>query len=581
MKKVIPLQAQAVATTPTLNAQQLAAIQQLEGIHVINAGPGTGKSATLVARLQRIHEMYPSTTVLMLAFSKAAAHELRERVGNMSGVTISTFHSLAYHVLKSSGWSFTVDTSAENQESAIESLISSRTKTTVAEVVKSLHSVAGASRSTLRVRAQYLDMLRETHMVTFDTMILFATRALKKHGGLRNYWANRYDFVQIDEGQDLNPAQVELLKILVTQSGNLSVAGDVRQQVYGFRGAFGAMETFSKVATVHELTLNYRCNPKILALANSVMSDYAPLIPATNTVSIPPVFFTAKDSRDEAKFVVDEIERLHAQGQRYDSMAILYRSSSVTSEIINALLERQVPFATKSPLPNKYATKPWRDVIALFRFMSEPTSLEALREILPLFYLKKERISEVEATVAEQHISLLQSLPLLARKPFHRDCIAELVTAIETAAQFAPAQVVRHIVKHGLNRYFGDAMTLSVETVISELQEYPTISAFLQHVQDVKEQLAKVKEVAAKAKDVLTLSTIHTSKGCEYSTVFVIGLVDGVLPSSQEGADLAEERRILYVAITRSQARLYLTYPRLSDTTVEMNKPCRFIAGRF
>ena len=341
------------------------------------------------------------------------------------------------------------------------------------------------------------------------------------------------------------------------------------------------MEAFSKVATVHELTLNYRCNSKILALANSVMSDYAPLVPATNTVSIPPVFFTAKDARDEAKYVVDEIERLHAQGQRYDSMAVLYRSSSVTSEIINALLERQIPFATKSPLPNKYATKPWRDVIALFRFMSEPTSLEALREILPLFYLKRNLISDIKATVAEQKYTLLRSLPLLARKPFHRDCIVELVTAIETAAQFAPSSALRHIVKHGLNHYFGEAMTLSVESAISELKRFPTVSAFLQHVQDVKDQLAKVKEVAAKAKDVLILSTIHTAKGCEYSTVFVIGLVDGVLPSSQEGADLAEERRILYVAITRSQARLYLTYPRLSDTTVEMNKPCRFIAGRF
>lgn len=580
MKKVIPLQ-QAVATTPTLNAQQLAAIQNLQGYHVINSGAGTGKSSTLVARLRRIHEVYPSATVLMLAFSKSAAQELKERVGNMSGVTISTFHSLAYHVLKSSGWSFTIDTSAENQESMISSLISSRTKTTVAEVVKSLHSVKGASRSTLRVRAQYLDMLRETHTVTFDTMIIFAVKLLQKHRGLRNYWQTRYDFVQVDEGQDLDPAQVELLKIMVAQSGNLCVAGDVRQQIYGFRGAFGAMETFSKVATVHELTFNYRCNSKILALANSIMSDYAPLIPATKTVSIPPVFFTAKDHSDEAKYVIDEIERLHAQGQRYDTMAVLYRSSAVTSEIINTLLDRKIPFATRSPLPNKYAAKPWREIIALFKFMSEPTSLDALREILPLFYLKKERIAEVEATVAKQQYTLLQSLPMLARKPFHHDCIVELVTAIEIAAQFTPSKALRHVVKHGLNRYFGDAMTLSVEVAISELQEYPTISAFLQHVQDVKAQLAKVKEVAAKAKDVLTLSTIHTSKGCEYSTVFVIGLVDRVLPSSQYGADLAEEKRILYVAITRAKARLYLTYPRTSDNAVEMNKPCRFIAGRF
>lgn len=582
MKKVIPLQTKPVASvkeTTTLNEQQLAAIQDLQGFHVINAGPGTGKSMTLIARLYRIQEVYPFATVLMLAFSKAVAQELRERVGNVFGVTILTLHSLAYHVLKSSGWNFTVDTSTENQESAIESLISSRTKTTVSEVVKSLHTLKGASRSTLRVRAQYLDMLKESHKVTFDTMIIFAVKILRKHVGLRNYWQNRYDFVQLDEFQDLDSAQAELLKILVEQSGNLCVAGDHRQQIYGFRGAYGAMETFSKVATVHELTLNYRCNTKILALANSVMDEYVPLIAASKTVSIPPVFFTAKDTRDEAKYVVDEIERLHAQGQRYDSMAILYRSSAVISEIINVLLDRKIPFATKSLLPNKYAAKPWREIIALFKFMSEPT-LEVLQEILPLFFLKRNLISDIKA-IAEQKYSLLQSLPMLARKSYHRDCIEELSKAIETAMKFTPSMAIRYIVKHGLNRYFGEAMILSVESAISELEAFPTFSAFLEHVQRVKERLAQVKTIASKAKDVLTLSTIHTAKGCEYSTVFVIGLVEGVLPSSQNDADISEEKRILYVGITRAKQRLYMTYPRISDNAVDDNKPCRFIAGLF
>lgn len=582
MKKVIPLQTKSVASvkgTTTLNEQQLAVIQDLQGFHAINAGPGTGKSATLIARLHRIHKVYPTATVLMLVFAKSTAQELRDRVGNMSGITISTLHSLAYRVIKSSGWNFTVDISAENQESMISSLITNRTKTTVAEVVKSLNSVKGASRSTLRVRTQYLNLLKDTHKVTFDTMIIFAIKILSKHAGLRNYWQNRYDFVQLDEFQDLNPAQVELLKILVTKSGNLCVAGDQRQQIYGFRGACGAMEALSKVATVHELTLNYRCNPKILGLANSVMNEYSPLIPARNTMSIAPVFFTARDACDEAKYVVDEIERLNAQGQRYDSMAVVYRSSGVISEIINVLLDRKIPFATKSQLPNRYAQKPWREIIGLFRFMSEPT-LEALREILPLFFLKRNLISDIKTT-EEQKYSLLQSLPMLARKTYHHDCIVELVKAIETAAQMSPAQAMRHVVKHGLDKYFGEAMILSVESAISELEAFPTYSAFLEHVQRVKERLAQIKTIASKAKDVLTLSTIHTAKGMEFDSVFIVGLADGVLPSSQDDADISEEKRILYVGITRAKQRLYMTYPRISDNAVDDNKPCRFIAGLF
>ena len=175
----------------------------------------------------------------------------------------------------------------------------------------------------------------------------------------------------------------------------------------------------------------------------------------------------------------------------------------------------------------------------------------------------------------------MQSLPLLARKPYHRDCIAELATAIETANAWSPASALRHVVKHGLGRYFGDSMILAVENVISELKNFPTIKAFLQHVKDIREQIAKVKELGAKAKDAVELSTIHAAKGCEWKTVFLTGLADGVLPSSRDGADISEEKRLLYVGITRAKERLYLTYPRTSENTVEMNKPCQFLAGRF
>ena len=169
----------------------------------------------------------------------------------------------------------------------------------------------------------------------------------------------------------------------------------------------------------------------------------------------------------------------------------------------------------------------------------------------------------------------------MARKAYHRDCIVELATAIETAAQRTPAKALRYIVKHGLNRYFGDTMILSVENAIADLQQYPTIEAFLTHVQEVKEQYAQARLMASKAKDVLTLSTIHAAKGCEWQNVFVIGLADGVLPSSRDGADIAEEKRLIYVGITRAKIRLYLSYPRISENAVDDNKPCRFLAGLF
>lgn len=202
--KIIPIRAGVTIpaqVTPMLNEEQQAAIQDVTGYHAINSGAGTGKTTVLIARLSRIHQLYPTATVLMLAFTKSAALELSQRVGSMDGVTISTLHSLSYHIIKSSGWKFTVEPSAENQESLIKELIGERSVVTVPEVVKALHQTKAIPLAVQRMRTKFLKWLKENHVVTFDTMPLFALTLLRKHTGLRSSWQNRYDFVQLDEVQ--------------------------------------------------------------------------------------------------------------------------------------------------------------------------------------------------------------------------------------------------------------------------------------------------------------------------------------------------------------------------------------------
>ena len=564
-----------------LNEYQLAAIQELEGYHCLNSAAGSGKSTVLVARLQRIHELYPDATVLMLAFTKAAALELQTRVGNVSGVTISTLHSLSYHVIKSSGWKFTVESDAENQTALISELIGKRSKVTAPEVVKSLHNVSGVSKPVLRVRHKLLNYLKENHIVTFDTMPLFALSILKKHSGLRHSWQNRYDFVQVDEAQDLDPVQVALLHIITDVSKNLCVCGDNRQQIFAFRGACNAMAEFSKLAVNHELCYNYRCNPEILALANNIMKEYTPLVALSSAEPVPPQFWTAKDPDEEAKIVVDEILRLRDLGKSFKDIAVLYRSNSAASTIFNELLARKLPFQAKSPLLLKYNANPWRTIIRLLQFMDNPDSVDALKEILPVFFLKKDRVAEINAMIAEQKCSLMAALPLLTHKPFHHNYVAELATAVDAALSMSPARAIRHLIKHGLDRFFGETLTLIVENVISELQKFPTTAEFLYHVQTTREQLAKTKEMAATTDDLIQLMTIHTAKGCEWKNVFLIGCHEGCLPSSRADSNIDEERRLLYVAVTRAKERLYLSYPKLSDNSIEKNTPCRFLAGLF
>lgn len=579
MKKV--LQFPNVRSSHELNKQQIVAIQSVEGCHIINSGAGTGKTSVLCARLQRIHSLYPSATVLMLAFTKAAALELKERVGNIRGVNISTIHSLSYHIIKSSGWNFSVEPDADQQMAMISDLIGNRSTVTVEDVVKTMHNVKGISRPVLRVRQKFLRYLKENHLVTFDTLPIFALSLLKKHSGLRTYWQNRYDFIQIDEAQDLDTVQVALIRILSVKSKNLCLVGDSRQQIFGFRGACNAMEDFSKIATNHSLCFNYRCNSAILALANSVMTRYPPLIALSNLPAIPPTFWTAKDAEDEAKKVVSEILNLVENGYSYKDIAILYRSSSVTTAIFQELLACNIPFSTKSPLIFKYNSKLWRDVINLLKFLDDYTSLDKLETILPIFYLKKSYIADIRLMVAEQKFSLVAGLSLLTKKPFHHDYVAELSAAVDAATNMNPARAIRHLLKHGLDKYFGDSIAFAIEGVISELSKFTTFADFLNHVQAVKKQINSVKEISAKSDNLVQLMTIHTAKGKEWKVVFLIGCTDGVLPSSLEDTDVEEEKRLLYVAVTRAKERLYISYPNISDDSIEQNKPCRFLAGHF
>lgn len=339
------------------------------------------------------------------------------------------------------------------------------------------------------------------------------------------------------------------------------------------------MQSFSKNATVHEMTLNYRCQQGILDLANSIMQEYSPLESAAGVIRHNPIFYTAKDSADEASNIADRIEELHKRGESYRDMAILYRSGSVAPAIAQEFLKRKIPFVTKSPILLKYNTRPYKEIINLFKFMTDSTA-DNLERILPLFYLKKSKMEVVSKMIAELNSPLISILPLLTEKANHHSYVEELSGAVETAMQMTPAKVLRHLMNHGLAKYFAESI-LTVENIITELQDFTTIQEFLNHVSDIQEKMIKMRDRSSKTNSAVRLMTIHASKGCEWNSVFIVGCNEGVLPSVREGADLAEEKRLLYVAVTRARENLYLSYPKFDYNSIETNTPCRFIAGLF
>lgn len=570
------------AINKSFNVEQEAALEYLTGQHVIKAGAGTGKSTCLVARTRKILETYTESRILLISFTKKAAEEIRQRIGNTSNVTVCTFHSLAFHILRSAGVNYQVTTSETMQDALISKIIGLR-NTTTDTVKKSLRQIDVTHEDTKAAREEYLTYLREHRQMTFDTMQLFALQLLQENEVVLRAWQERYDFWLVDEYQDVDALQVAIVELLSQRTGNLTVAGDSRQSIYSFRGAVpDGISKFAETATQYDLTVNYRCNKAILGLGNRIMVKEKPLLAAVDNPSpIYPKYLMAMDGLDEAKAVVNEIVALHKEGTAFKDMAVLFRSGSASSFLVQELLRRKIPAVSKGVVSLNHTKPPYCGIVRLFRFMLNPDDQELFKAIMPVLYLRKGLLKEVVAISVKNGCPLLEATQKLNIPHFHKGYIEELSEAVTAAAKMRPSEAVLQLLNHGYGQYIGPEMTESVRNMANNLNDYPSITAYLNFIDDLQEQAEEMKKLTATSTDYVQLMTIHAAKGKEWSTVFLIGAQDGVLPSSHEGTDLEEERRLLYVAVTRAKERLYISYPRLSEKHSEPNEISRFLREIF
>ncbi len=565
-----------------LNDQQLETLRTLPGYHAINAGAGTGKSTCLIARMVLINDQYPDARIMMISFTKRSASDLKDRIGSQSNVTVSTFHSLAYRILQSSGYRFKVLTNEAVQESMLRKLIG-KSNTTLDDVKRSLQKETGIDPDTMKIRKKYLQQLEKQHLVTFDTMQIFALQMLQDNPNLLHRWQNSYDYWLVDEYQDVDEHQRELIQLLSSRSGNITVVGDARQAIYSFRGSVPhAMEEFSSNARTYDLTLNYRCNQAILGLANKIMKQYDPLTSASSdTDPIYPQYLMARNPEDEAKKVVDKIEQLHRAGMKYEDMTILFRSSAASVAIVQELLSRKIPAISKSSVSLKTSRMPYCGIIKLFRFVLQPEDPDAFKTIMPILYLKKGLFRTISSIRKKEGLSWLDAALQLDIPFFHREYLEEITSAIQDAKDMTPKKAALHLLDHGYGKYIGKDLEEAIRELAEELEDYPSITAYMTYLDNLQEQITAMKDLAAKNIDYIQLMTIHSAKGMEWNTVFLIGAYDGCLPSGRDDADLDEEQRLLYVAVTRAKDQLFISYPRMTEQHKNPNEVSRFLREAF
>ena len=575
-----------LSTDNHLNDEQLQAVEVLTGPTVVNSGAGTGKSTVLVERMRRIKQQSPEAKVLMISFTKKAAQELKARVDDIKDCQVSTLHSMAYHILtKDKHSKFDVITSDNYQRSIISKLITDKMDITPDDVIFAMHSPSRATKDANVVAKNYLAQLEKHGQMDLDAMQLLALDRLNDKAVCR-YWQGKYDFILVDEAQDLDEVQLKIINKFSSHNHNLCCVGDTRQSIYGFRGSMP--DVLEKIvreneAMQYDLTINYRCSPAILGLANKIMSEYKPLIAYQHQYgNVLPKYLVADNEQEEASTLVKEIQKLHKAGHPYNDMAIIYRSSIVSRNVVHTLLEKKIPFVCSNFAGFPYNQQPLRGMVNLLRHLNNPNDKKLWMELMPMFFLKRTAQKDIEAIIKSKGLSFIEAINSLELPFFHKEFIERFVNGIIKASNQKPKDTIKTLVVSGYNKLIGKPAVPTVEAMADEAEEYDTIYAYLSHIDQLHEEYEAMRKAASSAKgDYLRLMTIHAAKGLEFNTVFIIGAYDGIIPAEKDGTDISEEKRLMYVAITRAKERLYISYPKYSEKSISPNEASRFLREVF
>ncbi len=601
-----------------LNDAQKKAVLSKDGPLLIVAGAGAGKTKTIVHRIcNLVEEGVTPSAILAVTFTNKAAKEMRERVliqletlppalRPNSIPFVSTFHSLGVFLLRRFGAyggevkRFTILDDADTMSLIKESLqyFGLDPKANEPRALRSAISRAAnalqtpdhlmkdsnpRNRMAGQVWKRYTQLKREQKSLDFDDLLLETVKLLEENETVRAWCHDTWQYIHIDEYQDTNEVQYRIAKALAGDRKNLCVVGDSDQSIYSWRGAniknILEFERDYPEATVVLLEENYRSTKTVIAAANVIVNK--------NTYRTPKQLFTnneegelisvyaAYDENDEAKFVAERCLEIIDSGAQADDIAILFRTNFQSRALEEALLSYNVSYQVLGV--KFFERKEVKDVLSYIRAAQNPDSMVDLKRIIntPVRGIGKVTIDKyfangLEALTGKATVSVKNFFDMLEKI---RD-YADLHSVSETIKYI--------IVESGMQRAYKEDK-IDGEERLENLEELVTLGLRYDHL-DGYEGLEKLLEDATLRSDQdnldkdsgdaknkkgaekhgVKLMTIHAAKGLEFGTVFVTGLEHGLFPHQRDanltGADAEEERRLMYVAVTRARRKLYLTY---------------------
>ena len=590
------------------NEAQAQAIQHTDGPCLVLAGPGSGKTLTIVNRVKYLIEKQKvrPEEILVVTFTRFAAAEMKSRLCLVMGkrdlpVTVGTFHGIYYGILK---WAYRMNQenilSETEKYQILRGVINKERmeifdeedfiQDIVAEIGKvknnripleefvSEKCSADAFRNIYR---NYERHRKELKKIDFDDMLVLCYELFRARPDVLAQWQKKFRYVLIDEFQDINRIQYDVIRMLAQPENNLFVVGDDDQAIYGFRGAdselmLGFGKDFPDAKQIL-LGMNYRSTANIvqnsLKLIENNVERYSKKLEANREGGSCLHIQEVKDPVEEAEYVLEEIQKCKENGIKEEEIAILFRVHTDARAVVEAMVERKIPFQMKEHLPNIYEHFIAKDIMAYFRLATGKRRRQDFLQVMnrPKRYLGRDSVSGSQVSFEDMR-------KFYCDKDWMIDRIDQFEWDVKMLMKMAPYAAIQYIRKRiGYDDFLKEyAFTHQINRsdlneVLAEIEEaakaFSSVEEWFAHVEEYTETLKVKEKERNRPRPGVRLMTIHASKGLEFKQVFLIAANEGRIPYQKAKTDkeIEEERRLFYVAMTRAKDFLKICYVKIKN----------------
>ena len=591
-----------------LNENQRKAVEHVEGHCMVLAGPGSGKTRVITYRIANMimNNNIPPARILAISFTKNSSMEMQNRAlqickdNRINKVTFGTFHAVFYKILRYFGrYDMNSILDEKTKRITIKGILKNlkvengEDDETVGQVINEISYVKNelmdkqdfeseilTKDEFINTYNMYEEYKEQVKKIDFDDMLLRTYYLLSQNKQALDMVRQVYKYILVDEFQDINRVQFEVLKLMANPNNNIFVVGDEDQSIYGFRGA--RPEEYFQGTKKILLDINYRSKKEIIDVSNKLIekniSRYDKTIKCHQGEGAIVNYITPKDSEDEAiqigKEILEEIKKDYVE---YSDFAVIYRTNIQSRALVDVFMDMRIPFTIKDSIVTIYDHWAARDILSYLKIAAKQHTNEDWIRIInkPFRYISRDNLSQIKedkdfvnalitkCNLHPKQVKTINDLDIDISYLKHQ-CPQDAISYIRTTLDYD-----KYILDYCVNRKIKTNGLIEILNEIeSSASNFETIEEYLTHIEKVKEELEQNQH--KKELDGVVFTTMHSAKGLEFRYVYIIGINEGTIPheksydiddDEKKDEQIEEERRLMYVGMTRAEESLTLSSP--------------------